>query len=283
MVFHLKTLAAAALAVTLSGPAFAQEEMTVDTVVATVNGQEITLGQMLLVRASLPEQYQQLENDVLWDGILQQMIQQEALRQQDDAVETKRVQLALENERRSLLASVVVAKVAKEAINEEAVQAAYDAQFADFDAGQEYNASHILVETEEEAQAIIDELKGGADFVETARAKSTGPSGPNGGQLGWFSAGMMVQEFQTAVEALEVDGISEPVKTQFGWHVIKLNDARSKSAPPLEAVRGEIEATLQRDTVTAYITDLEANADVTKMSKDDVDTSILNNLELVED
>ena len=76
---------------------------------------------------------------------------------------------------------------------------------------------------DDEAKAIVEELKGGADFAATAREKSTGPSGPGGGSLGWFGAGAMVPEFETAVAAMEAGDISDPVQTQFGWHVIKLN------------------------------------------------------------
>lgn len=287
----LTTLGAAALALTLALPLHAQDQaaeqteaLSADTVVATVNGTDITLGEMLVVRASLPEQYQQLGDDVLWDGILDQLVQQEVLAQDEKAVETKRVDLSLKTERRTLLAAETVSAVADAAVTDEALQAAYDAQFADADQGQEYNASHILVESEDEAKAIIEELNGGADFATVAKEKSTGPSGPNGGELGWFSKGMMVEPFETAVADMEPGAISEaPVQTQFGWHVIKLNDARTKEAPALEQVRGAIEEKIQQDLVTSYIDELVAQSEVTQTAKEDVDTSVLSNLELLED
>ena len=278
-----KLTASAALALVLAAPAMAQDEMTADTVVATVNGQEITLGHMLMIRATLPDQYQQLPNEVLWDGILDQLVQQEALSQDDSATETRRVRVAIDNERRALLAAEVVAKVADEAVTDEAVQAAYDEQYANADQGIEYSAAHILVETQEEAAAIAEEAKGGADFAALAREKSTGPSGPNGGDLGWFAAGMMVGEFQTAVEALEPGQVSDPVQTQFGWHVIKLNETRAKAAPPLDEVRAEIAGQLQQQAVTDYIDQLVAGAEVTRTDKADIDPSVLSNLDLLED
>ncbi|WP_335948409.1 MULTISPECIES: peptidylprolyl isomerase [Salipiger] len=282
----LTTLSAAALAVTMAMPAQAQdqaEEMELDTVVATVNGEDITLGHMLMVRTTLPEQYQQLGDDVLWDGILDQLVRQAALAQDENAVETKRVTLSIDNERRALLAGEVVKAIAETSVSDEAVQAAYEADYTDAEMGKEFNASHILVETEEEAQALVEELEGGADFAELAREKSTGPSGPNGGELGWFSAGMMVEPFQAAVETLEDGAVSEPVQTQFGWHVIKLNETRAKEAPALDEVRGEIEMSLQQQAVEKYIDETLASAEVTRMDKSEADVSALSNMQLLED
>ena len=282
----LTTLSAAALAVTMAMPAQAQdqaEEMELDTVVATVNGEDITLGHMLMVRTTLPEQYQQLGDDVLWDGILDQLVRQAALAQDENAVETKRVTLAIDNERRALLAGEVVKAIAEDAVTDEAVQAAYDADYTGEDMGKEFNASHILVETEEEAQALVEELNGGADFAELAREKSTGPSGPNGGELGWFSAGMMVKPFEDAVKGMEPGAVSDPVQTQFGWHVIKLNESRAKEAPALDEVRGEIEMSLQQQAVEKYIDETLASAEVTRMDKSEADVSALSNMQLLED
>ena len=282
----LTTLSAAALAVTMAMPAQAQdqaEEMELDTVVATVNGEDITLGHMLMVRTTLPEQYQQLGDDVLWDGILDQLVRQAALAQDENAVETKRVTLSIDNERRALLAGEVVKAIAETSVSDEAVQAAYEADYTDAEMGKEFNASHILVETEEDAQALVEELEGGADFAELAREKSTGPSGPNGGELGCFAAGMMVEPFQDAVETLEVGAVSEPVQTQFGWHVIKLNETRAKEAPALDEVRGEIEMSLQQQAVEKYIDETLASAEVTRMDKSEADVSALSNMQLLED
>ncbi len=276
-------MSAGAFALMLALPVQAQDTLTADSVVATVNGTEITLGHMLMVRASLPDQYQQLPDDVLWDGIMDQIVQQTVLSQQDSGEETRRIKLALENERRALLAAQVIEGIVGDAITDEAVQAMYDETYLQGEQSEEYNASHILVETEEEAAAIVEELNGGADFAEVARAKSTGPSGPNGGQLGWFGAGMMVPEFQTAVEELEVGAISGPVQTQFGWHVIILNEKRAKEAPALEAVRGEIENQLSQQAVTQKIDELTDAATVTRTAKEEVDTSVLSNIGLLED
>jgi peptidyl-prolyl cis-trans isomerase C len=236
-----------------------------------------------MVRASLPDQYQQLPDDVLWDGIMDQIVQQTVLSQQDSGEETRRVRIALENERRALMAAQVIEGLVSSAVTDDAVQEIYEQTYLQAEQAEEFNASHILVESEEEAAAIVDELNGGADFAEVARAKSTGPSGPNGGQLGWFAAGMMVPEFQTAVEELEVGAISGPVQTQFGWHVIILNEKRTKEAPALDAVRGEIENQLSQQAVTQKIDELTNAAEVTRTAKEEVDTSVLSNIGLLED
>ena len=108
------------------------------------------------------------------------------------------------------------------------------------------------------------ELDAGADFATVAEGYSTGPTGPNAGALGWFRAGMMVPEFEAAVTALEPGQLSEPVQTQFGWHVIRLNEVRDSAPPALEAVRPQIEAQLRDAAVTAEIERLTAEADVTR-------------------
>ncbi|SMX33818.1 peptidylprolyl isomerase [Maliponia aquimaris] len=279
----LMKLSVAAFAICTALPALAQDEVTPDTVVATVNGTEITFGQMLLARAALPERFQGAPSEQLWDGLLEQLIQQEALAQSDKAIESKRVELALINERRSLLAAEAINAVAKAAATDEAIAAAYQAQYVEGDLGVEYNASHILVETEEEAKAIAEELRGGADFTETAQAKSTGPSGPSGGALGWFGKGRMVAPFEEAVVAMEPGTISDPVQTQFGWHVIRLNETRAIDAPPLDQVRDALSQQVQRDAVQAFIDDLVDGGEVTRMDRAEIDTSVINNLGLLGD
>lgn len=256
------------------------EDPALNTVIATVDGVEITFGQMLVTRAELPEQYQQLPADVLWDGILTQLIQQELLAAQVEEI-PERVQISLRNQERSLLAGERISDIAEAAISEEALQAAYEARFANATPTYEYNASHILVETEAEALAVIARLDDGADFAETAKEISTGPSGPNGGELGWFGAGMMVAEFEAAVVALNVGEVSGPVQTQFGWHVVKLNDSRIQEAPPLDAVREELISQVQTEALESALADLEQSATITRPEAGEFDPALLNNLDLI--
>jgi len=271
------TTAALALVLGLSAPVLAQDA---STVVATVGGTEITLGHMIVLAQRLPEQYQQLSDQVLFDGILEQLIQQTALGQKAGEM-NRRAELILENERRALMAGEVIDRQVNQAVSDEALQAAYDAAYADVTPEMEYQASHILVETEEEAQALITELEGGADFATLAQEKSTGPSGPNGGALGWFGAGMMVPEFEVAVMALSVGEISPPVQTQFGWHVLILTDTRRQAAPSLDEVRDELADTIRQRAVEALIEESTAGIEVTRAEEGSIDAALLRNGDLV--
>lgn len=274
-------LSAMAICAALSLPAVAESSPDADTVVARVNGTDITLGHMIIARATLPQQYQELPDNVLYNAILDQLIQQTALMQSRDSDVPEQVRISLENERRSLLAADAIESVMQGIGSDEEVRAAYDAKYGEGFGENEFNASHILVETEETANAIKAELDGGADFAETAKARSTGPSGPNGGELGWFTDGSMVPEFQMAVNTLKPGEISEPVQTQFGWHVIVLNDSRKKAAPELEDVREELLLKLRQDAVEARIEDLTRNAKVERPVIDGLNPAILQDLGLV--
>ena len=270
------------LCLALAVPAAAQEEPNVDTVVATVNGTDITLGHMIVAHAGLPDQYKQLPVEVLFEGILDQLVQQTALSDTFEGELPKRATLSLENERRSVTAAEVVELAMAAGISEDDLQKAYEEQYANAEPEMEYNASHILVETEEVAQAIKEELDNGADFAELAREKSTGPSGPGGGSLGWFGKGMMVPSFEAAVIALEPGAISVPVQTQFGWHVIKLNETRQTDAPPLETVREELELQLRQIAVQETIDTVTAAATVDRSQAEGIDPTVIQKIEWLE-
>lgn len=276
---RLTFLSAAALSLTLMLPAQAEDAPGVDTVLATVDGVEITLGHVIQTRQTLPPQYQQLSADVLFPGILDQLIQQTVLSASVKG-EPKSVALAMENQRRSLMANLAIDAILATAVTDEKLQAEYDAAYGNVEAGQEYNAAHILVETEEKAKELVAEARGGADFAELAKEHSTGPSGPNGGSLGWFGAGMMVPPFEEATFALEVGAISDPVQTQFGWHVIKLNETRAIEAPSLDEVRGELEAAVQQKAVEAQVLAMTAAANVDRSGAEGIDPSVLDQLSL---
>lgn len=278
---HLKFLASAAVALCLSLPAMAEDAPSADTVVATVNGKPITLGQMIVVKSSLPPQFGQLPDEVLFDGILNQIVQQMLLA---DTVATtpKRVELAIENERRQLMAAEALDKVLADATTDAALQAAYDAKYASAAPSREWNASHILVETEDEAKALTERARAGEDFAELAKAHSTGPSGPNGGQLGWFGPGMMVPAFEEAAAAMDKDSVSDPVQTQFGWHVIRLNDTRLAEVPPLDEVREELVAEIQQNVIEAHLKTLTDAAEIDTSAAQGFDKSTLSNIDLLE-
>ena len=226
-------LSAAAVTMLVAWPAAAQDDgattgtdaaaeapVSADTVVAVVNGDKITLGQMIIARSNLPQQYQSMPDDVLFPGILDQLVQQTLLAQTIEDEMPARVKMALENEKRTLLASEVVSAIVGGALTEDAIKAAYDAEYANAEPAREWNASHILVEAEEDAAALAERVREGEDFAKLAREHSTGPSGPGGGELGWFGAGEMVPEFEQAAFGLDVGGTSDVVETPFGYHLI---------------------------------------------------------------
>ena len=279
---HLKLLAVSLFVAGLSLPVAAQDSETpgADTVMASVNGEEITLGHMIAARATLPEQYDNAPADQLFAGILQQLIQQTALAQSVESLPGL-VALTLENEERSLKAAAAVEEAMRDKVSEDALQALYDERYSNFEPQEEFNASHILVESEEEALAIKAELDGGANFAATAREKSTGPSGPNGGELGWFGTGMMVPSFEAAVIALEAEEVSDPVETQFGWHVIKLNEVRRTEMPTLESVQAELSAELNNKAASEIINSAADEAEVVIPDNKDIDPAILTRRDLL--
>jgi peptidyl-prolyl cis-trans isomerase C len=272
-----RLLVSAAISLSLAAPVAAQDA---STVLATVNGTDITLGHLIAMRAMLPAQYQELPDEVLYNGMLDQLIQQEVVADSLRGSEDARTKLTMENEDRAFLASVAIDAIAFDTIADADVQALYDANFADAGGDLEWNASHILVATEEEAQNLIDQLNDGADFVALAQEFSTGPSGPNGGALGWFGTGMMVPEFETAVAGLEAGEISAPVQTQFGWHVVKLNESRISAPPALEDVRADLEEELRRQRVDAYLAELTEAAEITRPEVE-IDMSLIRNIDLL--
>jgi peptidyl-prolyl cis-trans isomerase C len=188
---------------------------------------------------------------------------QAALAASMEADITPRMQAGLDNERRAFLAATMLERLGAAEISEDAIEAAFAARYADAAAQTEYNASHILVETREAAEDLLSELANGAEFAELARDRSIGPTAARGGNLGWFGRGMMVAPFEEAVVALRPGEVSEPVQTQFGWHVITLNDTRNAAPPALEDVRAELVDELRRQQIETAVADLVEQAGVT--------------------
>ncbi|ABF65648.1 peptidylprolyl isomerase [Ruegeria sp. TM1040] len=264
----------------LAAPAFA--ELNANTVVATVNGEDITVGNMIVARAKLPAQYQSLPDDLLFKALLDQLIQQTVLKQQLHGDIPEYVRLSVEHEQRSLLASDVIEAVMEGAQTEDAIRDAYDARYSSDDGGDEFNASHILLESEEAALEIKSQLDEGADFAALAKESSTGPSGPNGGALGWFENGRMVPEFEAAISDMRSGEVSGPVQTQFGWHIIKLNDRRKLEAPEYEDVRDEIAQELAQQAVEDRISQLTATATINRPEIENLEPSVLRDMSLIE-
>ncbi|MGA0539864.1 peptidylprolyl isomerase [Neotabrizicola sp. VNH66] len=293
MTKQLRLGAALLLSVALTGPVLAQEQpaadaaaapatdLTAATVVATVNGVDITLGQMIALRENLPPQYLTLPDDVLFTGIMDQLVQQEVLGQAAGELSV-RDQANLTNDKRGYLSGIVINEVASAAVTDEALQAAYDAKYTNAPPIKEYNAAHILVDSKEKADELKKQLDEGADFAELAKANSldTG-SGAAGGELGWFGLGMMVKPFEDAVVAAEPGKVTDPVQSDFGWHLVLVKETRDAAKPTIDEVREELAAEIENTAVEAKINELTTAAKIEKPGAG-FDPAVLKNATLID-
>jgi len=254
------------LACSVAVPALAQDDApTADTVVATVNGTDITLGELIILREKLPAQYQALPDDMLFKGLIDQAIQQTALEQSVADSKSKRDEIWMRTDQRSYLAGKALQAVVQAAVTDAALQTAYDEKYTNAPAAKEYSAQHILVDSEEKAKELKGQIDGGADFAELAKSNSTDTgSAVNGGDLGWFGVGMMVKPFEDAVIAAAPGTVVGPVQTDFGWHLIKLNEVRDATKPTIDEVREELAAELEQKAVEAHVTELTGKAEITR-------------------
>ncbi|PWE29551.1 peptidylprolyl isomerase [Pararhodobacter marinus] len=255
------------------------------TVLARVGETEITLGHAIALRAQLPEQFAQVPDETLFPAIVEQLVEQELVSQANADTLSSRQRVLLENETRNFIAAAVLQDIATEAVTEESLNAAYETFAAEYAEGEpvtEYHAAHILVRTEEERDQVVAALDEGQEFGAVAAEFSIDGSAQQGGDLGWFAPGMMIPDFQAAVEALEPGQVSEPVQTRFGWHVIKLFETRTAEVPAQEEVQMELSQEIQREATRVYIEGLRENTEV-EMDIEGVDPSALSNVSLLDE
>jgi peptidyl-prolyl cis-trans isomerase C len=277
---RLLLVAAACLPAVAVLPVLAADDVE-NPVVAIVDGQKIHRSDVEAERQALPQQYRQLPLDAIYEPLLTRIIDQRLLSaaaEKDDIAERPEVKEAVEAARRGVLRDQYIQIAIEEGMSEERLQQAYNAmrQQPGF-AFEEVRAHHILVDSEEEAKKIIEELKSGADFAELAKSKSSDPSAANNaGDLGWFRREMMVPEFSEAAFSIEPGTVGEtPVKTQFGWHVIKVDERRSR-VPSFEEKEPELREQVARDIVTALLTEARSNAQIERFNLDGSPTATEN-------
>lgn len=264
-----KLLATAALAVGLSfgASAFAQE----DAVVAKVGDLEILQSELDLAVANLDPQLQQLPDEQKRVAALSGAIDVKLLAQgaaEEGLAETEDFQKRMEYIKDRELHNSYFRKHVVDAVTDEEVKARYEKEIAALPKQEEVNARHILVKTEEEAKAVIADLDAGKDFAELAKAKSEDSNKDDGGDLGWFSKGRMVPEFEEAAYALEKGAYTKtPVQSQFGFHVIKLEDRRDVQPPALEQVEPQVRQLVMRDKYLALIEKAKAEQTVEIMDE----------------
>lgn len=251
-------------------PVFAQEKIAV----GTVNGETIFLDEVMQLTEQLPDEYrrQPIENiypnlvDEITNTKLAATAAKEADLQNNELV-IDAIRIASER----ILAEAYFATEVRKIVTDEEIQSAYDRFVSDSDSREQISARHILVNEEAEAIDLIAKLEGGADFAALAQEFSTGPSGPKGGDLGYFGRGQMVPDFEAAAFELEIGTFtSRPVQTQFGWHVIKLEDKRTQPAPSLDEMRSQIAQGLSQQALARLIEELRKDAEITARSFADV-------------
>ena len=244
--------APAAEAPVAEAPAAEAAAVTPETVVATVGGEAITEADLSFAAEDLTQELQQMPAEQRKPFLLRVLIDMKVMAKAGkDAgmAETPLFQQRLQYLEERALRRAFFAETIANAVTEEAVRASYDKFVAEFVPAEEIRASHILVSSEEEAKAVKAELDGGADFVALAKEKSIDPGAANGGDLGFFGKGMMVAPFEAAAYALtEIGQVSEPVQSQFGWHVIRLEEKRQSTPPAFEAVASQLQQQLLMTT-----------------------------------
>ncbi len=243
-----------------------------DPIVATVNGVEIHLSQVKKAHTLLPDQYQRVPFETIFPGLIDSLIDsrlaaEDARRQNlQDTPEFKAQMARIEEQ---ILQRMMLSKVIADKVGDAEVKARYEAEAKKLSAVEQVKVRHILVKTEDDAKAVIAELKGGGDFAELAKKKSTGPSASDGGDLGFFGKGQMVPAFEKAAYALNTGAFSEiPVKTQFGWHVIKVEERKKADIPSFEEMAPAIRDELSQDAGSAYIRKLRKGAKITRFNAD---------------
>jgi len=242
--------------------------VTKEDAVASVNGTYISKASLASLESELAQRQQGQHGQPQSfpkEKLIEELVQRELLLQeakQKKLDQTVEYTTQLETIKTSLLTQAAVQNFLKSSpITDADLEVEYNKSVGA--AGTEYKARHILVKTEEDAKAIIAELSAGADFTELAKTKSTGPSGPQGGDLGWFAAGQMVAPFSEAVIALEDNKFTlAPVKTQFGYHVILREGSRAQTPPPFESVKERIRPMLQRQKLQGFMEGLRKQATV---------------------
>jgi peptidyl-prolyl cis-trans isomerase C len=239
-------------------------------VLAKVNGSEIRQSDVVLAEEELGPSLAQMDPSSKKENVLAFLIDMKIVAK---AAEAKKIEdrddfkARLAFTRNRLLMDNLLSVEGKAATTDEAMKKVYEDASKQIAGEQEVHARHILVETEDEAKAIEDELKKGADFAELAKKKSKDPGASDGGDLGFFTKDQMVPEFSNVAFSLEPGKISDPVKSQFGWHIIKVEEKRNRKAPDFEQVKAQIETYVTRKAQADYVAKLRETAKVERMDQ----------------
>jgi peptidyl-prolyl cis-trans isomerase C len=265
--------AAAMLLATVGWNAAAQQqpqEASPDAVIAVVNGSEISLAELQMAIEGLPPQFRQAPISMLYGALLKQLVERRLAAQAAEKagmLDNPEVQRRLALARDQMLYQMYLRQIVAPAVTEEKLRERYLATLQD-SGEEEVHARHILTETREDAESVLDLLRKGGDFAALAKEHSKGPSGSQGGDLGFFKRGDMVPAFSDAAFALQAGGMSEPVETQFGWHVIKVEERRKAIPPSFEESVQQLQSDIAQEVVLGEMRKLAKGADIKAFNPD---------------
>ena len=243
-----------------------------DPVVARVNGAEVRRSDVMLAIENLPQQYRQLPPEMLFGGVVSQIIDRKLVAQAaekgklgDDPVVKQRVASIRER----VLQEAYLSREIEKEMTDGNLRARYENQVKNAPGREEVHARHVLVQNEADAKAVIEDLRKGDDFAEVAKKRSSGPSATNGGDLGYFTREQMVPEFAQAAFAMKKGEVSAaPVKTQFGWHVIKVEDRRTAPPPSFEDSVNDLRQEMAQELIQARMEALRKDAKIERFGPD---------------
>jgi peptidyl-prolyl cis-trans isomerase C len=265
-----RVLGTLALAVFLAAPITVLRAQDSDPVVARANGVDIRQSDLALaedeVGANMPQMGADQKREYLITYLTDVVVLAQAAEQQKlgDRGDVKH---RIDFERNKVLMATLLQDIGQAAMTDEAMHKVYDDAVKQMPNEEEVHARHILVPTEDEAKAIEAELKKGADFATLAKQKSKDPGAAEGGDLGYFTKDQMMPEFAEVAFKLDKGQISDPVKTQFGWHIIKVEDKRIKPTPTFDEVRGQIENYVAHRAQADFVAKLRSAANIERLDQ----------------
>ncbi|HZP79959.1 MAG TPA: peptidylprolyl isomerase [Pseudolabrys sp.] len=241
-----------------------------DPVIAKVNGADIHQSDLALAEEEAAGQLPQMAPDARRDYLVTFMADMMLVAKDAESkkiADTPDFKRRLAFARNKILMETVLAQEGKAAVTDAAMHKVYDDAVKQMGQEQEVHARHILVPTEDEAKAVLADLKKGVDFAEEAKQKSKDPGASDGGDLGYFTKEQMVPEFSEVAFKLDKGQISDPVKTQFGWHIIKVEDKRTKPVPAFDQVKPQIETYVVRKAQAELVTKLRDSAKIERLDQ----------------
>ncbi|WP_435665182.1 peptidylprolyl isomerase [Hoeflea sp.] len=243
-----------------------------DPVVATVAGVEIRASELTLAEGDLDPQFSRLPDEQRRVAALAAVIDIKTLARKAEAEkldQTEEFKKLMDFQRDRALHNAIFKSMVVDPVSDADLKARYEKEIAATPAEEEISARHILLETEDAAKAVLAELETGKDFAELAKEKSTGPSAAQGGELGFFTKGRMVPEFEAVAFTLQPgEYAKEPVKTQFGWHVIKVEERRETAAPAFEEVADQVRQVVMRERYADLIRAARSETEIEVLDAD---------------